>query len=286
MQNIKAIIRVIDSRLEAEGKSTTDPVEANSWLCQQGVLSDSKDRPGKPLRDILRAGGIPHAYQSGGKGTSWIIPHSRKNAYPVKQQSMSIIEQSANDSQHDAKYLKSNVDCLGDWINELHFRGAGEIDQLVPNHAGLYCVRIQEVHQLPVQYRDALLVRKHNIMYIGIASKSLKTRFLGQELRAKGHGTLFRSIGAMLGYLPPKGSLLGKANKRNYKFSADVERQVIEWINKNLVVNWIVYDGDFETIETALIVRHRPLLNIDKNPDALEILKRARAECVRIANLI
>ena len=126
--------------------------------------------------------------------------------------------------------------------------------------------------------------RNHNIIYIGIASQSLSKRFLNQELRAKGHGTFFRSIGAILGYKPAKGSLSTKANKRNYTFPAKDKQTIIEWVNSNLIINWVVFNGDFETIETDLIQRHLPLLNLAKNPLPLKQLSDLRAECVGIAN--
>jgi hypothetical protein len=105
-----------------------------------------------------------------------------------------------------------------------------------------------------------------------------------QELRAKGHGTFFRSLGAALGYRPEKGSLTDKANKRNYTFSAADEKAIIAWINQHLLINWIQYEGDFESFESYLIGKYTPLLNLDKNPAALRILSDARAACVRIAN--
>src|SRR5690606_28138622 len=48
---------------------------------------DSKDRPGKPLRNLLRKGQLPHAFQSGGKGSSWTIPHSSKGKSSVSNYS-------------------------------------------------------------------------------------------------------------------------------------------------------------------------------------------------------
>jgi hypothetical protein len=38
-------------------------VEAAVWLDEAGVLKDSRTRPGLPLRELLRAGKIPHAEQ-------------------------------------------------------------------------------------------------------------------------------------------------------------------------------------------------------------------------------
>ena len=171
-------------------------------------------------------------------------------------------------------------------MNEKNFRSAENIDNLVPHTSGLYCIRIANINKLPKPFNTSLADRGHNIIYIGIATESLKRRFLNQELRANGHGTFFRSIGAVLGYRPPKGSLTTKANKHNYKFSATDEQKIIKWINDNLVVNWVEYSGEFEMIETELINKHRPLINLSKNPSALKLLTDLRKECVKIANAI
>lgn len=171
-------------------------------------------------------------------------------------------------------------------MNVTNFKSAGIIDNLVPDEPGLYCIRIKDIDKLPKPFDSIQKDRNHNIIYIGIASQSLSRRFLNQELRANGHGTFFRSIGAILGYRPLKGSLLTKANKRNYTFVPNDERRIIEWINDNLIINWVTFSGDFERIETGIIQRHLPLLNLAKNPLALRQLSELRAECVKIANSI
>ncbi len=169
-------------------------------------------------------------------------------------------------------------------MNEANFKSTNEIDCLVPNASGLYCIRISDINKLPSPFNSILKERNHNIIYIGIASQSLSKRFLNQELRAKGHGTFFRSIGAVLGYLPPKGSLVEKKNKRNYKFSPKDEEKIIDWMNTNLVVNWVEINTNLESIETILINKYEPLLNLAKNPAALEILSELRKKYVNIAN--
>jgi predicted ATPase len=89
---MSAIIKFIDDYLTKTGRTSIDPVEANALLAKAGILRDSKDRPGKPLRDLLRKGQLPHAFQAGGKGSSWAIPHSSKgkssisNYSSIKQQ--------------------------------------------------------------------------------------------------------------------------------------------------------------------------------------------------------
>ncbi|MDL2251227.1 hypothetical protein LJC12_00060 [Odoribacter sp. OttesenSCG-928-J03] len=169
-------------------------------------------------------------------------------------------------------------------MNEKNFKSASTIDNLVSLKAGLYCIRITDINQLPKPFNTFLTDREHNIIYIGIATESLQKRFLNQELRAKGHGTFFRSIGAVLGYRPPKGSLVAKKNKHNYKFAKVDEQKIIKWINDNLNVNWVDFSGDLESIETRLIDKYRPLINLAKNPSALQLLSDLRKECVQIAN--
>jgi|APSaa5957512535_1039671.scaffolds.fasta_scaffold28646_2 hypothetical protein len=169
-------------------------------------------------------------------------------------------------------------------VNSKNYKSVGSIDNKVPDTPGLYMIRVQNINSLPQVFKKELESRKHNILYVGIATKSLQRRMLGQELRAKGHGTFFRSIGAVLGFEPPKGSLVHKKNKRNYTFSISDERKIIDWINHNLLVNWISYDTDFATLETTLINEYRPIINIAKNPYSMQELSELRKRCVDIAN--
>jgi hypothetical protein len=285
-KDIKAIINYLDTYLTRTGRPSIDPVEANAVLAKAGLLSDSKDRPGKPLRNLLRDGQLPHAFQSSGKGSSWTIPHSRKQTSKIistisvatKIEKPTRVIKTAQVSSADTSQLDKIL------MNEKNFKSAGSIDNLVPQHSGLYCIRISDINKLPKPFNTFLADRQHSIIYIGIATESLNKRFLNQELRANGHGTFFRSIGAVLGHRPPKGSLTTKANKRNYKFSPTDEQKIIKWINNNLQVNWVEFSGDFENLETGLITKYRPLINLAKNPSALQLLSDLRKECVQIAN--
>ncbi len=171
-------------------------------------------------------------------------------------------------------------------MNEKNFQTVPAAERRIPGESGLYCIRLRSDAKLPATFQNYLKERQHNIIYFGIATTSLMSRFFNQELRAKGHGTFFRSIGAMLGYTPVPGSLIDKANKRNYKFSISDEAKIINWIDQHLLINWVSLSGDLEQIETYLILKYKPLLNIAKNPMALKELSALRAECVRIANCI
>lgn len=169
-------------------------------------------------------------------------------------------------------------------IDRSNFRPACEIDDKVPCMGGLYCIRIRDIGAFPEPFGGILRDRSDDIIYIGKAADSLKRRFLNQELRANGHGTFFRSIGAVLGYRPPAGSLLGHANTRNYKFAPPDQCKIIHWINAHLLVNWREIHGECDPVETALIQKYQPLLNLAKNPKALDDLKCLRRKCVVIAN--
>lgn len=205
--------------------------------------------------------------------------------FPLKDKSASTKPFTPKQEINVAKFSTSDSSLIEKMLmNEKNFKKASSIDNLVPHNSGLYCIRISDINKLPKPFNTFLSERQHNIIYIGIATESLNKRFLNQELRANGHGTFFRSIGAVLGHRPPKGSLTTKANKRNYKFSQTDEQKIIKWINENLQVNWVEFSGDFESLETGLITKYRPLINLAKNPSALQLLSDLRKECVKIAN--
>ena len=151
---------------------------------------------------------------------------------------------------------------------------------MVPDVPGLYCIKLRKGVRLPAKYGK---VREDGVIYIGQASTSLNQRFWIQELNHHGAATFFRSIGAMLGYLPQKGSLAGKST-RNYKFSPEDTEAIRQWMRQSLLVNCIVVEPSaIDDIEEALIRKYCPLVNIAKNPAASAELSAARDKCVAYA---
>ncbi len=152
--------------------------------------------------------------------------------------------------------------------------------EMVPDVPGLYCIKLRKGVHLPAKYGK---VREDGVIYIGQASTSLNQRFWRQELNHIGAATFFRSIGAMLGYLPPKGSLAGKS-PRNYKFSPEDTEAIRQWLRQSLLVNCIVVEPSaIDDIEEALIRKYCPLVNIAENPSASAELSAARDKCVAYA---
>ena len=78
--DIKLIVETIDRYLEQNNLNEITAVEANQVLEKEGVLPDNESRPGKPLRELLRAELIPNAeyrIKFGNKRGNWFIHRSR-----------------------------------------------------------------------------------------------------------------------------------------------------------------------------------------------------------------
>ena len=75
MLDVERVIRCLDADLERKGKARLTAIEANELLSSEGILRDSKTKPGAPLRRVLRQGFLPHAYQEPDKPYGkWFIP--------------------------------------------------------------------------------------------------------------------------------------------------------------------------------------------------------------------
>lgn len=267
---LQLIISTLDKYIERNRIDALTAVEAAEILDEAGILNDSSSRPGKPLRDILRSGYIKHAYQlSNGR---WFIPLSGRSY-------------DKNLSKEKTVKVSAPQMSLGQLMDSSKFRSVKQLDSLdISDVHGIYVIKIRDIKKLPQVFRKVLQERKHNILYIGISKASLKKRLWGNELHSKGHGTFFRSLGAVLGYLLELGSLKERENKRNYKFPEHDSAEIIEWIEDNLEVNFIAHSDNLEEIERSLIAKYLPLLNLGKNPARLDELDRLRRKCVAVAN--
>lgn len=56
--SIMQINTFLQSKLRDKGVNTVTSIEAAQWLDEANILKDSRHRPGKRLRDLLRAGQI------------------------------------------------------------------------------------------------------------------------------------------------------------------------------------------------------------------------------------
>lgn len=192
------------------------------------------------------------------------IPRKKKEVNPVVPKQF-VIPSKAEDSLIHGQFLSVSSFSRED----------------IPDVPGLYCIKLRKgIASLPSKYGK---VREDGIIYIGKASVSLRKRLWDQELNHKSAATFFRSIGAMLGYLPPRGSLSGKET-RNYKFNDQDTEAIRGWMRQSLFVSYIPFAPDQQKrVEETLIVKYCPLVNIEHNPSASEELKTARQRCVDYA---
>lgn len=198
------------------------------------------------------------------------------NPIEEKQDEISDSLMSIDDEEKDIEKELINGNFLP--LNEL------ESGNKIPKKPGLYCIKIKEGIIIPKEFGQ---IRKDGIIYIGIASTSLFERLWEQELNHKKAATFFRSIGAMLGFLPPKGSLSGKET-RNYKFDNHDTEEIRQWMGQSLLVNFVtikIPKEKLEKIEKKLIEKFCPLVNLDHNPKKSQALKNAREKCVKWARM-
>jgi len=120
--------------------------------------------------------------------------------------------------------------------------------------------------------------------YIGVARGSLHQRLVEQDLfHKKGVSTFFRGIGAIPGFRPPVGFLVGKRNQNNYRFSRTDTKEIISWIQQHFWVGWTQEDPALETEESELSGKDCPIINTDHNPNPVPKLDTLRSECRRRA---
>jgi hypothetical protein len=157
-------------------------------------------------------------------------------------------------------------------------------EKSVPDIPGLYSIFVDDPDNLPPPFKEYLKRKKTRMIYLGKATKSLQVRLVEQDLRHMRASTFFRGIGAVLGFRPPKGSLIGKKNQNNYRFSNEDTEGIIKWINNHLSIRWTELTvGSIEENESTAINTLRPLLNTAHNPEALPELAALRDQCRTIA---
>lgn len=155
---------------------------------------------------------------------------------------------------------------------------------LVPVRPGVYAIIVDDASSLPCPFSDILLDRDSRVLYVGKASNSLLRCLVDEDLRGRSNSTFFRGIGAILGYRPPAGSLVGKSNQNNYKFSPKDALELVEWINGHLSVRWVCLPEQVAVeVEPEVIKSLSPLINTTYNPRPVQELAYLRDECRRVA---
>jgi len=161
---------------------------------------------------------------------------------------------------------------------ELH--SASVADAVIPRAPGFYSIFVDRPDSLPNPYAAYLRSCGTSLLYIGKASTSLFQRLVEQDFRHQRPSTFFRSIGAILGYRPQPGSLVGKRNQNNYRFPQDDTRKIVDWIRRHLAFRLVEADiSKYPTAERDVIRKNCPILNTIYNPRRYPPLDQLRSEC-------
>jgi hypothetical protein len=267
--NVSAIISFLDAHLLKTGKPSIDAVQANALLGKAGLLNDSLDRPGKPLREKLRKGQLPHAYQVGGKSSNWVIPISKSSnvtrmAIRKSPNAPSAKNSTAQNSTPIFKTTKSSeLSVILKQLAENTFDPHYEEYNKVHDCPGNYIMCLKANSELPTLSIQPVLTKFNGlkVIYTGIASKSLRKRDYKQHFQGNnaGRSTLRKSLGVLFGYpLIPrdKDPLTGKT-----KFPDADEAKLTEWMCKNLVMYFLPTSSYVDT-ELELIRHFDPPLNL------------------------
>ena len=187
---MSTIIKFIDYYLTKAGRTSIEPVEANALLAKAGILRDSKDRPGKPLRDLLRKGQLPHAFQVGGKGSSWTIPHSSKGKSSVSNYS------SLNQQTNKAKTVKPTKTIETTDILPLKKQLENARQKYKPE-----IVKFLLIAGAPPDSLERFFyyenVRQHDYLFLGVAEAiypTLKEQFLVSQRSSEIKNTILQSL--------------------------------------------------------------------------------------------
>ncbi len=184
---------------------------------------------------------------------------------------------------HSSDIIMSHRELL-DNLMKTHRLTPQQAEKSLPDRPGVYAIFVDKAESLSQPFAEMQKGRETDPIYIGKASGSIKKRCHDQDLRHKSAATFFRTIGAVLGYTPPRGSLIGARNKNNYKFSKADTFKIILWLDKHVTVSAIeISPEEIKTVEPAMIRTVMPLLNIQCNPQALPQLSDLRAKCRAIA---
>jgi len=151
--------------------------------------------------------------------------------------------------------------------------------------AGIYAYFIERHDELL-----SISVPADGLLYIGMTDSSLDARCHFEHAHS-GFSTFRRSVGAILKSqlqlrALPRSPGASRSNVLNYRFEADGEDRLTNWMRENLTYSYREIADNVAAAEKAEIIEGCPPLNLIgwKNEDRSEI-KRLRALCAAEASL-
>jgi hypothetical protein len=148
---------------------------------------------------------------------------------------------------------------------------------------GYYAIFVDEPSSLPDHFRERLRASKTKLIYVGIAERTLRERMVHEDMRGEGPSSFFRSLGLVLGFRPTPGSLWGKRNQVNFRFSTGDTKRLVSWAKEHLSASWRVDAQADEGEESRFIRELKPAFNLKGNPEPDPVLRELRREALRLA---
>jgi len=120
-----------------------------------------------------------------------------------------------------------------------NFKPFQELHLDKPYYFGFYAIRVKDITSLSEILKEETIACQSTLIYIGISEKQTLYKRICQECFGVGHGTFFRGIGTLLGYMPPKGSAHTPKSAKNYRFEKKDIENIKNWIFNNLIISFV-----------------------------------------------
>ena len=191
-------------------------------------------------------------------------------------------KQKENPKQTEVKtFKKSNLTKALIDFTKNRFEPNKDLENVIPDTCGNYIICLKKQSKLPKsEYKVEFQTFDNlNVVYTGIAGKSLKKRDYRQHFKGNaGSSTLRKSLGVLFGYkLIPRDK---NPESRKTKFDLKDESDLSEWMNLNLIM-YFLPNSDFDNLENQLIDKLNPPLNLSKNKNLINIDFRKRLSELR-----
>ena len=246
--DLATINRFLQRQLELRGFDEVSAVEAARWLDTASLLPDSAVRPGKPLRDLLRAGKVIGGEQRPPK------PHGRWFITLVGGVPGAVRPSAGPGSARRGAATKATPTEPARLEGEVH-RAHGLLSRSrppealpdLPDEPGLYTFwprsarALEDLRLADFPGHDPLATRA---LYLGKAEDSIRVRVADTHLTTgkTGHSTVRRTLAALLGLRPiPRPSGITNPSRRqlmqataNFGVAPADEERLTTWMLANL----------------------------------------------------
>lgn len=175
-----------------------------------------------------------------------------------------------------------NLTLILDEFSVNRFDPIEDNESKIDNCCGNYIICKRPEVNLP-HFFTSIDFKKFNnleVIYTGIAGKSLKTRDFKQHFKGNnaGRSTLRKSLGVLFDYkLIPRDR---DPNTGKTKFCPEDESELSEWMKNNLIM-FFLPNSDYDKLEKTLIEYFNPPLNLSKNKNPINIEFRKKLSELR-----